>query len=65
MPANSGVKIQKEDLNRLNLDSMTNYYTSLFANPQQTTLIVTGNINEEQVLGTIVNTLRASRRQPA
>lgn len=56
MPANSGVKIQKEDLNRLNLDSMTNYYTSLFANPQQTTLIVTGNIDEEQVLGTIVNT---------
>lgn len=56
MPANSGVKIQKEDLNRLNLDSMTNYYTSLFANPQQTTLIVTGNIDEEQVLDTIVNT---------
>ena len=56
MPANSGVKIQKEDLNKLNLDSMTNYYTSLFANPQQTTLIVTGNIDEEQVLGTIVNT---------
>lgn len=56
MPANSGVKIQKEDLNRLNLDSMTNYYTSLFANPQQTTLIVTGNIDEEKVLGTIVNT---------
>lgn len=56
MPANSGVKIQKEDLNRLNLDSMTNYYTTLFANPQQTTLIVTGNIDEEQVLGTIVNT---------
>lgn len=56
MPANSGVKIQKEDLNRLNLDSMINYYTSLFANPQQTTLIVTGNLNEEQVLGTIVNT---------
>ena len=65
MPANSGVKIQKEDLNRLNLDSMTNYYTSLFANPQQTTLIVTGNIDEEQVLGTIVNTfarLKASAR---
>lgn len=65
MPANSGVKIQKEDLNRLNLDSMTNYYTSLFANPQQTTLIVTGNINEELVLGTIVNTfarLKASAR---
>ena len=65
MPANSGVKIQKEDLNRLNLDSMTNYYTSLFANPQQTTLIVTGNINEEQVLSTIVNTfarLKASDR---
>ena len=65
MPANSGVKIQKEDLNRLNLDSMTNYYTSLFANPQQTTLIVTGNIDEEQVLGTIVNTfarLKASVR---
>ena len=65
MPANSGVKIQKEDLNRLNLDSMTNYYTSLFANPQQTTLIVTGNIDEEQVLGTIVNTfarLKASDR---
>lgn len=65
MPANSGVKIQKDDLNRLNLDSMTNYYTSLFANPQQTTLIVTGNIDEEQVLGTIVNTfarLKASDR---
>lgn len=65
MPANSGVKIQKEDLNRLNLDSMTNYYTSLFANPQQTTLIVTGNIDEEQVLSTIVNTfarLKASDR---
>lgn len=65
MPSNSGVKIQKEDLNRLNLDSMTNYYTSLFANPQQTTLIVTGNIDEEQVLGTIVNTfarLKASAR---
>ena len=65
MPANSGVKIQKEDLNRLSLDSMTNYYTSLFANPQQTTLIVTGNIDEEQVLGTIVNTfarLKASAR---
>lgn len=56
MPTNCGVKIQKEDLNRLNLDFMTNYYTSLFANPQQTTLIVTGNIDEEQVLGTIVNT---------
>lgn len=67
MPANSGVKIQKEDLNRLNLDFMTNYYTSLFANPQQTTLIVTGNIDEEQVLGTIVNTfarLKASARMP-
>lgn len=67
MPANSGVKIQKEDLSRLNLDSMTNYYTSLFANPQQTTLIVTGNIDEEQVLGTIVNTfarLKASARMP-
>ncbi len=44
---------------------MTNYYTSLFANPQQTTLIVTGNIDEEQVQSTIVNTFARLRHQIA
>ncbi len=46
----------KEDLNNLNLDSMTVYYTSLFGNPKQTTLIFTGNFNSQQVLKAAVNT---------
>ncbi len=46
----------KEDLNNLNLDSMTVYYTSLFGNPKQTTLIFTGNFNRQQVLKAAVNT---------
>ena len=56
IPTNSGIKIQKEDLSKLNLDSMTTYYKSLFANPLQTTLIVTGNFAENEVLRTIANT---------
>lgn len=56
IPANSGVEMKKEDLDKLSLDSMTDYYTNLFGNPRQTTLILTGNFNIEEVCQIMVNT---------
>lgn len=56
MPANSGVALKKEDFDKLSLDSMTCYYTRLFGNPEQTTLIFTGNFDSAEILHSAVNT---------
>ena len=56
IPTYDGMQIKKEDIDKLSLDDMTDYYTTLFSNPKQTTLIFTGNFNLERVLHTAVNT---------
>ncbi len=48
--------VTKETIDSLNLDDMRDYYTSLFANPQNATLIITGNCNGQQTLNAAVNT---------
>ncbi len=61
------VELTTERINQLNLDSMVVYYTSLFGNPKQTTLIFTGNFNRQQVLDAAVNTfsrLQHTSRMP-
>ena len=50
IPSNNNVKLKREDIDSLNLDSMAVYYQSVFANPKQTTLILTGNFNPTKVL---------------
>lgn len=67
IPANNSARLYKGDIGKLNLDSMTVYYTSLFANPEQTTLILSGNFNRHDVLERAVNTfsrLHATHRLP-
>ena len=39
----------KEDVVKVNLDSLTSYYVRLFCNPRQTSIVMTGNFSEEVV----------------
>lgn len=56
IPANNSAKMTREDIDKLNLDSMAVYYKSVFANPKQTTLILTGNFNPATVLNAATST---------
>lgn len=46
----------KEDIEALNLDSMTAYYKQLFANPAQATLILTGNFRGHDIASEAIAT---------
>lgn len=39
----------KEEASKVNLDSLTAYYTRLFSNPRQTAIILTGNFSDEAI----------------
>lgn len=46
----------KKDLDKFNLDDITDYYISLFSNPQRKTLILTGNFQSEPIINMAVAT---------
>ncbi len=48
--------VTKETIDRMNLDDMYDYYTNLFANPQNATLIITGNCDGKETMEAAVNT---------
>ena len=59
---NSDRQLTAEDIDRLNLDQMYDYYKKLFANPLKSTLIITGNFDRKMVANAAVNTF--ARLQP-
>lgn len=40
------LEYRKEEASKVNLDSLTTYYTRLFSNPRQTAIILTGNFSD-------------------
>lgn len=59
-PAN--IKEQtREDLERMDLDSIANYYTGLFGNPMNTTIIFTGGFEVDKLMRTAIPILSRMR----
>lgn len=58
-------KMRKEDMDKFNLDDITDYYISLFSNPQRKALILTGNFQSDQILKTAVATFSRLRHSPS
>ena len=53
-----------EDLESLNLDSIADYYTRLFSNPEGTTILLTGCFNADKITELIVSAFADMRSTP-
>ena len=54
-----------EDIKSLNLDSIATYYTTLFSNPQGTTILLTGSFDADAMATLLVSTFADMRSTPA
>lgn len=52
----------QEDLRKLNLDSIANYYRRLFTDPSQMTILLTGTFNVDSILPSLISTFARMKR---